>query len=102
MLRGAALLALAAVFGTAPVQCGSSDGSGESVWEETPGEALYQLAEELKAEGNHEGWRRTLDYLIRRYPSSRFAVAAKQDLADAGITPSPAAPASDAVADGSK
>lgn len=53
--------------------------------EETPGEALYGLAQDFQKAGDRGGWQRTLEYLIRRYPSSRFAVTAKQDLANAGL-----------------
>ena len=82
----AAVVALAAALVAAPYQCGS-EADPALAMEETPGEALYQLAQELKAQGNEGGWRLTLERLIARYPSSRFAAAAKQDLADAGINP---------------
>ena len=63
----------------APIQC-SGEPEPELRRYETPGEALYGVATELKAKGNDAGWRTTLEYLIRRYPNSRFAERAKQDL----------------------
>ena len=41
--------------------------------------------EEKLAEGDEQGYRTTLRYIVTRYPSSRFAAAAQADLgADAG------------------
>ena len=84
MQQLAPLLALTAALLTAPMQCGSEADPAMAI-EETPGEALYQMAQELRRQGDEAGWRLTLERLIARYPSSRFAVAAKQDLADAGV-----------------
>lgn len=67
----------------APYQCGH-DPDPSKRREETPGEALYALAQDFHAKGDEKAWRTTLEYLVSRYPSSRFAVAAKQDLADDG------------------
>jgi hypothetical protein len=78
-MRIVAALSLASLLGTAPLQCGSDSESAEARTE-TPGEALYGLAQEFKARGDADGWRRTLEYLRRRYPNSRFAVRAKNDL----------------------
>jgi hypothetical protein len=64
----------------APLQCGGEP-EGELRRYETPGEALYGLAGQLKSKGNEAGWRDTLEYLIEHYPNSRFAERAKQDLA---------------------
>ena len=53
--------------------------------EETPGEAVYRVAERLRGQGDERGYRSTLQFLIERYPSSRFAEAARLDLGvDAG------------------
>ena len=72
------VLCLAAV-GYAPVQCsGEPDHSLRP--QETPGEALYGLAEQFKADGNQAAWRQTLEHLIDRYPNSRYATRARQDL----------------------
>ena len=63
----------------APYQCGRAP--DRSAREETPGEALYTVAQKLRAEGDERGYRTTLTYLMTQYPSSRFAAAAKLDLA---------------------
>ena len=81
MLRGATVLLLASVLSTAPFQCSGGSDPAKAV-DETPGDALYGLAQEFRQAGNLEAWRRTLRYLIDRYPSSRLSVTAKQDLAD--------------------
>ena len=78
-MRIVAGLLLLSLLGRAPLQCGSDAGSSERR-AETPGEALYGLAQEFKTQGDVNGWRRTLEYLKRRYPNSRFAVRAKNDL----------------------
>jgi hypothetical protein len=95
MFRGLALALLTATSSIAPIQCGS-ERSAELAYEETPGEALYMLANVFKQAGDEKGWRRTLEYLIARQPASRFAVTARQDLADAGF----AVPEDDAEPDG--
>jgi len=64
----------------APYQCGRSPEA--TVREETPGEALYHVAERLRKDGDEQGYKTTLRYLVERYPSSRFAVAARADLAE--------------------
>jgi outer membrane protein assembly factor BamD (BamD/ComL family) len=77
-----AVLALIGALGGAPMQCvGEPEPSLGS--EESPAEALYALAQELHRAGDEAGWRRALEYLAERYPASRFAVQARQDLADA-------------------
>jgi len=80
-----ALVTLGLLSGRAPYQCGKSP--DRTVREETPGEALYGLAQKLKTEGDVQGYRTTLRYLVARYPSSRFAASAKVDLeAEGGDT----------------
>lgn len=71
---------LASSLNGAPMQC-SGDPDPDLRRYETPGEALYGLASQLKSHGNQAGWRDTLKYLIDHYPNSRFAERAKQDLA---------------------
>jgi hypothetical protein len=78
------LLVASTFAGYAPYQCGRAP--DKSVREETPGEALYALAEKLKAEGDEQGYRTALRYIVTRYPSSRFAAAAQAELGiDAGL-----------------
>jgi hypothetical protein len=83
-------LGVGAAGGLAPLQCGSEYDPATAM-EERPGEALYELAGELKNKGEVEAWQLTLEHLIRRYPSSRFAATARSDLREAGIEP-PAEP----------
>jgi TolA-binding protein len=79
MARGAVILLSCAALANAPFQCASEPDPTKAM-EDTPGEALYKLAEQFKASGDERAWRRTLEYLIARYPSSRFAAAARDDL----------------------
>lgn len=79
-MRSLALILLFANL--APLQCQSEVPVDERPYE-TPAEALYRLAGEFKKKGRLEAWRMTLKYLIERYPSSRFAVTAKDDLSQA-------------------
>lgn len=77
--RAAVVLLFAGAFaGYAPYQCGKAP--ERSLREETPGEALYGLAQKLKADGDEQAYLTTLRYIVARYPSSRFAVAARADL----------------------
>jgi hypothetical protein len=73
------MLVMAALFGTAPMQCGSEPDPSRAL-EETPGEAIYKLALEFDDKGDREAWEATLRFLIANYPSSRFAEMAKVDL----------------------
>ncbi len=72
-------LALAALLALAPVQCGSSP-RDRPEFEDSPAEALWDLSERFGAAGDDEGRARTLEYLIERYPSSRFAERARVTL----------------------
>jgi hypothetical protein len=85
-LRSFALLLTTALFVHAPLQC-SREPEPELRRYETPPEALFGLAERFKAKGNSRAYRDTLAYLVERYPSSRFAERAKQDL---GVDAAPA------------
>jgi hypothetical protein len=91
---GRALLLSASLGGLlsgAPFQCASESDPNKAV-EETPGQALYELAEQFKENGDDAAWRDTLKYLIEHYPSSRFAASARDDLSDAGVTDEPPDP----------
>ncbi len=76
MMRGVALATLLSIA-SAPFQCG---GGNAPAREETAGDALWALSEELEAKGDHAGAQHTLEFLVRKYPSSRFAEEAKQKL----------------------
>jgi outer membrane protein assembly factor BamD (BamD/ComL family) len=73
----------AALLAQAPLQCSHDPGS-ELRREETPPEALYDLATRFKAKGDVRAYRDTLSYLAERYPSSRFATRARDELAARG------------------
>ena len=77
----ARILALSAalVGSVAPYQCAGEANPARRI-EETPGEALYTLAEQFHDSGNENARVATLRYLIARYPTSRFAVMARQDV----------------------
>ena len=78
------LLLAAASLVLAPMQC-QSDPPAEQNRYEHPPEALYALAKRLRAQGEIKAWRITLETIVERYPNSREAVMAKDDLAgDAG------------------
>jgi hypothetical protein len=68
---------------TAPIQCGQTPES-ELRLDETPGDALWKLAQRFEAEHDEAAARKTLRFLVERYPSSRWARAAKEALADGG------------------
>ncbi len=72
-------VALALASATAPVQCGHAPDPNERR-EDTPGDALWQLAQRFHDEHDDAAERRTLQYLVERYPSSRWAPAARERL----------------------
>jgi hypothetical protein len=79
----------------APFQCGSDTPPPSGEREDTPGEALKRLADELGKSGDREGRIKTLKFLIERYPRSREAKAAEVELAELGsAAPSASASAS--------
>jgi TolA-binding protein len=71
------LLLSSALF--APVQCASEPPPEERRYE-TPPEALYELAERFKKSGDTAARRETLEFLVERYPNSRFAKRAEAEL----------------------
>ncbi|PIE06313.1 MAG: hypothetical protein CSA75_00195 [Sorangium cellulosum] len=71
-----ALFALAVSL--APYQCQSNDPKTRNY--ESPGDGLYDLAQEFRAKGQDEAYKETLRFIIERYPSSRRAVTAKSEL----------------------
>jgi hypothetical protein len=70
------LLALVAL---APMQCGKSQDPSLQK-EDTPGDALYTLAQDFRTKGNEVAYRDTLKFLVKQYPSSRRALAARSEL----------------------
>ena len=82
LLAGAMLLAAL----QAPLQC-SHDPDPSERTEDTAGDALWNLANDFEARGDHAAARHTLETLVTRYPSSRHAPAAREMLGDAGQPP---------------
>jgi hypothetical protein len=67
----------------APLQCEKSYDPALRK-EDTPGDALWQLARKFREEHDEASARRTLEFLVERYPSSRWAPAAREELGGAG------------------
>jgi hypothetical protein len=83
---GALLLALS----FAPYQCAREPDPNRRI-EEEPAEAVYKLAERFKAEGKADARATTLKYIVERFPTSRFAKSATQELQEMGQSvPAPA------------
>jgi TolA-binding protein len=77
------LVALSAALASAPLQCGhAADANLEQ--DETPGDALWQLSLRFKQSHDPAAARRTLEYLVERYPASRWAPAAREELSRDG------------------
>jgi hypothetical protein len=77
------VLASVILLVTAPIQCGhSSDASLRE--DDTPGDALWALAEQFREGHDDAAERRTLQYLVTRYPASRWVPSAKEELARLG------------------
>jgi hypothetical protein len=66
----------------APFQCGSTRDPNLRR-EDTAGDGLWELAERFRAEKNEAARRDTLKFLVERYPSSRHAPFAREELGDA-------------------
>lgn len=80
-LARAAWLALAGLLGAAaaPMQCPATDREPLVAEPDAP-EECYGLAERLRERGDLEGWRTALEYVIERFPDSRWAARARDDL----------------------
>ena len=85
MMRGLVTFAIGVSFlgAQAPLQC-SRTHDPTLRREETAGDALYELAQRFRQEGNNAGAKRTLEYLVERYPSSRHFGSAQDDLRELG------------------
>lgn len=70
---------LASSASLAPFQC-ASQVDPDKRREEEPAEALYGLAEQFRAKGATAARVEALRYIVKRYPTSRFAEAARLDL----------------------
>ncbi len=79
------MFGLALVFGssTAPYQCSKSP-DPQRAMEEEPSEALYKLAETFHAQGDERARETKLRTVAERFPTTRWAEIARQDLASMG------------------
>lgn len=68
----------------APFQC-ASEPPADVAREETPGHALKGLADEFEKAGDKDARIRTLQYLVERYPRSKFAEEARVELEEMGV-----------------
>jgi hypothetical protein len=76
-------LASVLLLATAPLQCGhTSDASLRE--DETPGDALWALAAQFRDAHDESAEKKTLQYLVSRYPLSRWVPAAREELARLG------------------
>jgi TolA-binding protein len=80
------VLSLGLAVHAAPLQC-TSEPDPALRKHETPEEALYDLAIRFRKSGDENAWKKTLGYLIERYPNSRYAVRGKEDLRGGADSP---------------
>jgi hypothetical protein len=86
MLRAALVAAVALALvssASAPLQCGHTP-EAELQEDETPGDALWQLAQKFRERHDVEAERTTLKDLVERYPASRWVGPAKEELGRIG------------------
>jgi TolA-binding protein len=83
-------LALLVASTTAPFQC-SKRADPQRAMEEEPSEALYKLAETFHAQGDERARETTLRTVAERWPTTRWAELARQDLAAMGKAAPPPA-----------
>jgi outer membrane protein assembly factor BamD (BamD/ComL family) len=77
-------LGLALALGvTAPLQCAREPDPSQRL-EDTAGDALWNLAQDFRTKGNAQAADATLRYLVEKYPSSRYAPAAREELGKGG------------------
>jgi outer membrane protein assembly factor BamD (BamD/ComL family) len=76
-------LAVALALWVAPLQC-AHEPDPALRHEDTPGDALWQLAQSFHEGHDEAAAKRTLEYLVERYPSSRWAEAARDELSRVG------------------
>ncbi|MFO0588760.1 MAG: hypothetical protein U0441_14515 [Polyangiaceae bacterium] len=90
-MAGQKLFATGLLFalGFAPFQCAREPDPNRRI-EDEPAEVVYRLAERFKAEGKADARAETLKFLIERYPTSRYAKQAGDDLQGMGQAPPPA------------
>ncbi len=72
-------LVLFAALSLAPFQC-ASDPDPERSMEDSAPRALWDLSERFREQDDDRARRETLEWLIERYPSSRYARRAERAL----------------------
>lgn len=78
-LRSLGSLLLLASTATAPFQCAKTADPNLRT-EEDPSQVLYDLADAFHQKSDEHARVETLRFLIAKYPSSRYAEMARQDL----------------------
>ncbi len=76
-------VAFVAAGSTAPLQCGHTP-EAELREDETPGDALWAMAQKFHDGHDVAAERATLEYLVERYPASRWVSPAKDALGHLG------------------
>ena len=79
LLRSLVPLLLLASTATAPFQCAKTNDPNLRT-EEDPSQVLYDLADAFHKKNDEHARAETLHFLIAKYPSSRYAEMARQDL----------------------
>ena len=79
LIRSLAPLLLLASTATAPFQCAKTNDPNLRM-EEDPSQVLYELADAFHKKSDEHARVETLHFLIAKYPSSRYAEMARQDL----------------------
>jgi outer membrane protein assembly factor BamD (BamD/ComL family) len=79
-------LVLVASIATAPIQCGHETDPALRQ-DESPGDALWDLAQQFHEAHDQAAHDKTLAYLVQRYPASRWAAAARAELGPAASMP---------------
>jgi hypothetical protein len=91
MAPKAGIFALMVALANAPFQCAHEPRPDQRT-EDDPAEAIYLLAEQFRVKGDAKARAEALDYLTKRYPNSRYAVRAREDLGQSIDAP-PSGPA---------
>ncbi|MBN1770180.1 MAG: hypothetical protein JXB32_02870 [Deltaproteobacteria bacterium] len=73
------LLAATLAAGAAPMQCPTTDREPLPTYPDAA-EECYLLAGRLRERGDLEGWRAALEYVVERFPGTRWAARADDDL----------------------
>lgn len=82
-------------LGTAPFQCANDPDPDERL-EDTPPEALFNLAEQFRQQGMMDARQVTLRQIVDQYPNSREAHQAQMILDGRELTPEASSGGSDA------